>query len=610
MKINSNLSKHLATAVLVCISLLGLVVRLYRLDQAPAGALVDEMHFGYIVHSLLETGADEHGNRWPLVFTAFGDYKLPGYAYLLLPFVALFDMTVFSIRLPSVLLGTVNIFLIYFLSRSYKLPTVASLLAVATMAFSPWPFILSRFGFESNLGLTLWLVGLLFLNNLQESSSQLRKAITGFTIGLTWYTYIAYRPVSIVILLLYLGFCLLQKKLSFKTVGIIITVFLITITPMLLPGVGAANTARFNQISIFADAGIVMTIDERRTYCSWQTSRLWCDLIWNKPVVITSVVINRYIKLFSPEYLAVEGEADAEYLTVTGFGAFPYVVYPFFILGILYILLGKINKLPQVSTQHRFLLLLGLFLSGVPTILSGQPQRVRLSVALPFFIMAIAYGSLLLEPIVATVSKFFIESVRYEKLKKYILGTILVVMGGIFIFNTLQYLTDYYFVYTAKKGYEYGSYIRELMPYLKRFEGTHQIYIKPYFAAPIMYYAFYTNYNPKLYQETAVLGVRESAGFQHTIGLGKVEVTEKLMQSYACNAVATNQATLFVTNVLDQGGFPPQNVVRSSNGVDVQAYVYDVLLYGKKFVDTCENISPAEKIRIKKEYEADLLSPL
>lgn len=602
------IAKYLSAAILTIIIILGLSLRLYRLDQAPVGALVDEMSFGYIAYSLLETGADEHGHAWPLIFKAFGDYKLPGYAYLLVPFVAIFDLSVFTIRLPSVLLGTLNILLIFYVARSFKLPTRAALVAAAIMAFSPWPFILSRFGFESNLGLTLWLVALYLLNTIQSSSSLLRKLLVGCMFGLTWYAYIAYRPMTLVILLTYFGYSLLYKKINSKSVASILIAFLLTISPMLLPGISSANTVRFNQISIFNDPGIVMLIDEQRTFCSWQISRFWCDVIWNKPVVIATTLVQRYVKTFSVEYLATTGESDAAYLTVTGFGVFSYVVYLLFILGVVYVLLAKEIFGQKVSSRKRLLLIVGILFSVIPSAISGQPQRVRLSVVLPFFIIFTTYGLFLLEPIISTLYEIFVKSHKFEKYKKFCVKFAFAALGIVFVFNSVQYFVDYFYVYTAKKDYEYNTYLASLMPYLAEFETTHKIYIRPFFPDPIMYYAFYTKYDPATYQKIAVLGDLEASGFQHTITLNSVELSEELLPSIACAAVANDQKTLYVTN-LSEGNFPPQYIVRSTNGATIQAYVYDLLLYGKKHIDGCPEISPALKARVKKELAMEYPTP-
>jgi len=68
--------------VLLLITLLGGLVRFFWLDRFPVAPNWDEISHGYNAYSILMTGKDEWGNRLPLIFRAFGDYKLPVYIYL------------------------------------------------------------------------------------------------------------------------------------------------------------------------------------------------------------------------------------------------------------------------------------------------------------------------------------------------------------------------------------------------------------------------------------------------------------------------------------------------------------------------------------------------
>ena len=62
--------------VLILCILLGGVLRLMKFPAVPGGLNRDEAALGYNAFSLLETGKDEWGKQWPIVFRSFGDYKL------------------------------------------------------------------------------------------------------------------------------------------------------------------------------------------------------------------------------------------------------------------------------------------------------------------------------------------------------------------------------------------------------------------------------------------------------------------------------------------------------------------------------------------------------
>ena len=95
--------------------LLGLVLRLAFLGQIPQGLHRDEAFLGYNAYSILKTGSDISGNFLPIHLESF--YFSPnGYSYFSIPFILIFGLNSFSIRLASFLFGSLTIPLIYFLS--------------------------------------------------------------------------------------------------------------------------------------------------------------------------------------------------------------------------------------------------------------------------------------------------------------------------------------------------------------------------------------------------------------------------------------------------------------------------------------------------------------
>jgi 4-amino-4-deoxy-L-arabinose transferase-like glycosyltransferase len=110
--------RYVLSLLLILIFSTAILVRFYKLDTIPKGALVDEASYGYIAYSLLHTGKDERGVTMPLHFQAFGDEKLPAYAYTLIPVIKAFGLDNFSTRLPSALAGALLVLVMYGLLRS------------------------------------------------------------------------------------------------------------------------------------------------------------------------------------------------------------------------------------------------------------------------------------------------------------------------------------------------------------------------------------------------------------------------------------------------------------------------------------------------------------
>src|SRR5687768_12237216 len=91
--------------LLVVIMIVAAILRLWKLGSIPPGLTPDEASLGYNAYSILKTGRDEYGQLFPTVFKSFGDYKPGLYTYAVIPFVALFGLNEWTVRLPSALAG-------------------------------------------------------------------------------------------------------------------------------------------------------------------------------------------------------------------------------------------------------------------------------------------------------------------------------------------------------------------------------------------------------------------------------------------------------------------------------------------------------------------------
>ena len=104
--------------LLIVILILAAVLRLTYLGQIPAGISPDKVSQGYTAYSLLKTGADEWGIKWPLTsFRSFVDYKAPLQTYLMIPSIAIFGLNEFAVRLPSAIFGILSVYVIYLLTN-------------------------------------------------------------------------------------------------------------------------------------------------------------------------------------------------------------------------------------------------------------------------------------------------------------------------------------------------------------------------------------------------------------------------------------------------------------------------------------------------------------
>lgn len=573
-------------ALLVFIVMLGLGLRMCRLGNVPYGSLIDESHFGFIAKSLLLTGKDEHGTSWPLVFKGFGDNKLPVYTYGLIPFIKLLDLSAVSIRLPSALSGTISIVLVYFLALGlFPKKKSLGLLAALTMAISPWPFMLSRFGFESNVALMWWLIALNGVVRFQKQKYW--PVITALAAGLTWYTYIAYRPVTLIFLAVIFCLALVKKFFSVKRVVASVAIFVVVVLPMLLAAPDS-NTTRFTQIGLFVDPWVVVRVEEGRAYCTKSLPNWYCYSVVNKGIEWGQALAKRFISSYSPEFLMVQGEVEEEYLTVEGFGQFMWVLTPFLILG--FVGLWKVGT-PQKRWFTISVVLVGLAVSSLPAILAGEPQKVRLSPLLPFIILLLTTGMVFTWEEITRLLQTFTQGLHRTVLSAVLLGSFF----GLWFGLSCLYFTSFFAIHTQKNGQMYQSYVRDLMGFLHtKYELGANIYFNPIFADPLMFFAFYTNMDPAAYQQSEVLGGLEKSGFQHTIGLERLHVTNEDLLLAGCAHLTEDAPTYFVTNTTTSFPVAPVYLAKSPDGALVLAYVYDASEYAKANRADCNNFSATD----------------
>lgn len=134
------------------IILLGFLLRVVYLDKYPPAVSWDEVSHGYNAYSILTTGADEWGKKFPIFnFRAYGDYPLTLNLYTTIPSIAAFGLNEFSIRFPHAILGVLTVIATYFLGMGVTKRKSVSLLAALLVAIEPWTFFTSRIVLQQNL---------------------------------------------------------------------------------------------------------------------------------------------------------------------------------------------------------------------------------------------------------------------------------------------------------------------------------------------------------------------------------------------------------------------------------------------------------------------------
>lgn len=534
---------------LIIITIFSFFLRIYKIDVKPSGILPDEASFGYNAFSILKTGKDEHGISYPISFKAFGDQKLPLQTYLIVPSISIFGLNNFAVRLPSAISGTLITAIIFFFLIELGFTSNIALFGSLITAVSPWTIILSRFAFESNLGLLLFLLGIIFFLKGFKKNSLLLFIFSGIFFGLTFYSYIVYRVITpIIIFILYLIF--IGKKIN-KTNLLTLLSFLIIILPLCKTLASNQNTARLSQVSVNSNIGTVLEINENRTFCTQYLPKTICYINANKLISYSRNFLYRYLNLFSVDYLFLNGDKISKYINVDYFGLLPLILLPFYFLGLIFLFNKTVNK---KFSKFELFLLFGLIITPLPALIVSDPQKIRLSSLFPFLIILISYGAKSL-----------------NKQLQLLLNFLLVVSGLFFIVNLL-------FIHVQKYEIAYLTYVPKLMKYLGEQDKTTNIYIKSITEAPIMY-AYENRIDPVIFQRLAIRKEPDSIGFVHIKDLGNLHITDFSIEEIYCQNKDNRSKILYITNedfIKTNRISKVNKIIRSENQVDILAFIYDV----------------------------------
>ncbi len=242
--------------ILVLVILLATLLRFYKLNVNPPGLYWDETAFGYDAYSILKTAKDHHGHFMPLFFESYGDWKLPGYFYLLLPSIKIFGLNEFAVRFPSALLSTLTVYLLFVLVKNLTKNINLALTSSLFLAISPWHIQFARGGFESSAGLFfVTLATILFIQGLNKRS-KVFFLFSFLFLAFSIYTYHAYRIFSPIFLLSFGLIFHKQVKENFKLLFLPLIILILLLVPIILFTFTPYGQARAVSQSAFKKEGV------------------------------------------------------------------------------------------------------------------------------------------------------------------------------------------------------------------------------------------------------------------------------------------------------------------------------------------------------------------
>ena len=472
-------------------------LRLYKINEVPPGVNRDEASIGYTAYSLMQTGKDEYGKPFPLSFQSFGDWKLPLYIYITIPFVKLFGLNELAVRLPSALAGIFTVLLTYFLVmefykayNNYKdYNRYIALLSALLLALSPWHIHLSRVESESNVAVFLTVSALLlFLKGLRDKPMLLALSLPLFT--LTYYTY---HGNHVFTTLLLIGLCVIYHRKILRTPAVIIStlVSLLLIAFILSQTFLGADKTKLSGISIFGDPFVVHEKIELPRTRSANPTGLLTRLRYNRVTYAIITITKNYINSFSPNFLFIKGGGNAAH-NIKNFGNMYVVELPFFYAGILFLLYSIFSKRSPLISQHSSLLLWWLLISPVAGMITKDaPHTNRMFTIFP------------LPPILTALGIIWLLHLLKKRTVLRYLAVLTMILA--YSINIAYYLNRYYTHFPIEEAKNWGIGYKQLASIVtsEKYQTKQVIMARPEYS-PYIFLLFYSKFDPATYQKTAV----------------------------------------------------------------------------------------------------------
>lgn len=454
--------------------MLAIFLRVYKLDKVPIELFGDEIDVGIQANSILHTGKDYFGNKFPVMFHSFDEYRLPLFIYSDVLFIKIFGLNEWGVRMAGVFWGVLGILGLYLLCKKLTSPRIA-LFSAFLLAITPWHLQYSRqAGIESGMLLTFTTLAIwAFIKGLQNFKWLLISAII---FSLSIYVY----ATALVFVVIFGTFLLVFFRRSLQQYGvaklgfITIVCFIILIPYINIYLQGKAG-ARFSTISIFGDKDINDEIFIRRN----RENGTLATVFHNKPFAYSQEIIKNYVRTFSTEFLFTNGDPNLRQ-SVGGVGEF-------YVFEILLLFFGLYHFLKFKDGKNISILFFWILIAPIPSSLTkdGGYHASRLMLILTPLIFFMANG---MDYLIAK------RPTRWVK-----------VICGIFLFLAILNIAVYmhrYYVEWPKDSWRFWQLgYKEAMEYIKDNDSRYErIYFNNTYESTLPRFLFWYGYDPKTFQ--------------------------------------------------------------------------------------------------------------
>ncbi len=447
------------------------------IDRIPPALNWDEVSHGYNAYSVLKTAKDEWGVNFPLIFRAYGDYKLPVYIYLTSISEFFLGLTPLVVRLPSVIAGTITVLFTYLLAKKLFGEKIG-LLSAFFVAVEPWSFFLSRGAFEGNLSLALIVSGFyFFLKGIKDTKYLL---VSSLLLGLSVWTYNSAR--IFVPLMIGSSMVLNRKRLrglwreekrNFITAGIVGIIFFV---PMFYQLLNAVGQARYSKVAI-VDEGAIAQINEKRLEAGLPYGLE--KIFYNKATYFAGRFVKNWISHFSLDFLALNGGSHYQF-SLPNHGLIYSINIVFFVVGLLFLVKKK--------TLESAFLITWLFLSPVASSLTREaPHALRTITMIPMPMIIVSLG--------------VVKSFLYLGKKSHLLFLAALIVYILTLFSSAEnYFKRYFFDYPRSYSWSWQYGYKEAVDYIKeKYADIDKVIISKKYGEPHEFVLFFWPWDPAKY---------------------------------------------------------------------------------------------------------------
>ncbi len=501
MKIRNNFIFYSLFFILV----LAAILRLWNLADVPPSLTPDEASLGYNAYTILHTGKDMWGSPLPVIFKSFGDYTPGLYVYLTVPFVALFGLNEWSVRLPNALMGILVVWLMYqitrllfnhtevqlrhpeFISGSASmgkrqipgqarndryvelLPVLAAFLA----AVNPWLIMFSRGAWLPNVCLSLSLLGLYCLLIACRNAKYLLLTAISFGLAL-----LSYQGAKLSVAIIGVLFLVIYRKellrIDKKILGASLVVGLLISFPIIL-SVFNGNASRLSVVSVFSYPRSQEEVSHVLMQGNESVSSVTALLFHSEKLQFARVILGKWFNHFSGRFLFFEGDWENPRFSSPYQGML-------LLIDLLLLPLG-FYALSQTKGKGKWSILLWLVLAPLPAILSrDQVHAARsLNMSIPLIIIS-GFGL-----------RWIIMKISQSKNILFRACFVCILVGTFTI--SLMYYFDSYYVHLPKhnaKHWDYGY--KEVVLELSKngyLQDGRQVIMQQSYEQPFIYFLFY-----------------------------------------------------------------------------------------------------------------------